>query len=334
MAEFASFELAAAFAWTRRGADLQLSVAEELIRRLPAVYATVLTGTLELAKAKVIADALGALDQDLARAIAAQVLPDAPGLTTGQLRARLATLVIAADPDAAAKRHQAKVADRRVELQPTEDGCATLLGLNLPAEQALAASNRIHAMAQALKRAGDQRSIDQLRADTFLDLLMSTTSPTTGGVEIVGTLETLTRLANQPGTLNGYGPVIADIARQVAEQQRRSPWSFTIRDEETGQVFTGATRRRPDAAMARNVRSRDRTCRAPGCRRPATHADIDHTIPHSRGGLTVPGNLGVLCRYHHRAKHEGWWLLVQVTPGVFVWQSPLGRRYTVHPSAP
>jgi hypothetical protein len=155
-----------------------------------------------------------------------------------------------------------------------------------------------------------------------------------GGVELTGDLETLAGLAERPGDLGGYGPVIAEIARQVAAQQRRSPWTFTIRDRATGQIFTGPVRRRPTAAMARHVRARDRTCRAPGCRRIGIYADIDHTIAFERGGLTVPGNLGLLCRYHHRAKHEGWWLLVQVRPGVFVWRSPLGRRYTVYPAAP
>ncbi len=334
-AEFAAFEIASALKWTRQFAATQLDLAYAVMHRLPALHAAMSAGDLELAKVRVIVDGVLGLDLDLARSIVAVILPDAPGLTTGELGPRLAKLVLQADPDAAAKRHQKKVRDRRVELQPEPDGCATLLGLNLPAEEALAASNRIAAMAQAIKQAGDPRSLDQIRADTFLDLLMGRTGhPRDGGVEIVSTLETLARLANQPGHLNGYGPVIADIARQVAEQQRRSPWTFTIRDEASGEVFTGATRRRPTEAMARNVRARDRTCRAPGCRRPATHADIDHTIPHSRGGLTIPRNLGVLCRYHHRAKHEGWWLLVQATPGVFVWRSPLGRRYTVHPAAP
>jgi hypothetical protein len=153
-------------------------------------------------------------------------------------------------------------------------------------------------------------------------------------VELTGTLEMLARLTNEPGDLAGYGAVIADIARQVAEQQRNSPWTFTIRDEATGRVYTAATRRRPSAAMAREVRVRDRTCRAPGCRRIGLYADIDHTVAYERGGLTVPGNLGLLCRYHHRAKHVGFWLLVQIRPGVFVWRSPLGRRYIVYPAAP
>jgi hypothetical protein len=287
-------------------------------------------------------------------------------LTTSALRTRLAKLVIQADPDAAVKRHQARKKQRRVELQNTEDSCAALLGLNLPADDALAASNRLTEFARALKQAGDPRSIDQLRADTFLNLLLGR-APTgishpvaggstgdspiggdatsggcscggswryRGGVELTGDLETLAGLAQRPGDLGGYGAVIAEIARQVAAQQRRSPWTFTIRDPATGQIFTGPVRRRPTAAMARHIRARDRTCRAPGCRRIGIYADIDHTVAVEHGGRTVPGNLGLLCRYHHRAKHEGWWLLVQVRPGVFVWRSPLGRRYTVYPAAP
>ena len=53
----------------------------------------------------------------------------------------------------------------------------------------------------------------------------------------------------------------------------------------------------------------------------------------SLGGAVVD-RMVVLCRYHHRAKHEGFWLLVQIQPGVFVWLSPLGRRYIVYPAAP
>ncbi|WP_203910848.1 HNH endonuclease signature motif containing protein [Rhizocola hellebori] len=458
--EFAGFEVSAALILTGQAADVQLELAHTIVRRLPAVHAAMSAGDIDLPRARVIADAVCTLDLDLARDIVKKILPQAPALTTGALRVRLAKLVIQADPQAAAKRHRKRIRDRRVELQNTEDSCATLLGMNLPADTALAASNRLTSLARAVKQAGDPRSLDQLRADTFLNLLLGNTCghprfgaphgnhrstssscsgtgtgtgtgtgssgcagtgasgggtgtgssgtsstsggrsgvhgggmsaggtgaggsgtgvsgsgvgngtggvsgrggvsggggtcggdccgccgnardagsgagrPRSGGVELTGDLEMLARLSEEPGNLAGYGPVIADIARQVAQQQRHSPWTFTIRDPNTGEIFTGATRRRPTEAMARHVRARDRTCRAPGCRRPAIYADIDHTIPYHLGGLTVVGNLGVLCRYHHRAKHEGWWLLVQVRPGVFVWRSPLGRRYTVYPSAP
>ncbi|MFB1299650.1 HNH endonuclease signature motif containing protein, partial [Mycobacterium sp. pW049] len=40
---------------------------------------------------------------------------------------------------------------------------------------------------------------------------------------------------------------------------------------------------RPSAALQRFVHARDITCRFPGCNRPATHADIDHTKPWPAG---------------------------------------------------
>ncbi len=43
-------------------------------------------------------------------------------------------------------------------------------------------------------------------------------------------LETLTRLANHPGDLAGYGPVIADLARQVTDQNRNGVWEFVVTD--------------------------------------------------------------------------------------------------------
>ena len=180
-AEFAPYEIASAFTWTRQAAAVQLDLAYAIVRRLPAVHAAMAAGDIDLPKARVIVDGVAALDAGAGPHH--RGADPAAGARSDHRRAapRLAKLVIDADPDAAAKRHKAKVADRRVELQPTEDSCANLLGLNLPAEEALAASNRITAMARALKRAGDPRSMDQLRADTFLDLLMgSTASPACG----------------------------------------------------------------------------------------------------------------------------------------------------------
>lgn len=39
---------------------------------------------------------------------------------------------------------------------------------------------------------------------------------------------------------------------------------------------------------------RDRTCRFPGCDRPAQFCDIDHTVPYPYG-FTHPSNLKCLC---------------------------------------
>jgi hypothetical protein len=96
-------------------------------------------------------------------------------------------------------------------------------------------------------------------------------------------------------------------------------------------TLTGTTRRRPTAAQVAYVRARDRTCRAPGCRIPAHRTELDHTVAYADGGPTHTTNLGAMCTYHHRAKHEAGWRLRQITPGVFEWRNPLGHRYLVPP---
>jgi hypothetical protein len=96
-------------------------------------------------------------------------------------------------------------------------------------------------------------------------------------VDIRVDLETLTRLTDDPGELAGYGPVIADIARQVAEQQPNAEWRWTVTSPDTGQVLhDGITRRRPTTGQRRHVENRNRTCIFPGCRMPATDCDLDH----------------------------------------------------------
>ena len=56
----------------------------------------------------------------------------------------------------------------------------------------------------------------------------------------------------------------------------------------------------PGAGLRRHIQMRDRTCIAPGCRRPARTVEQDHTREHAHGGPTVRANLDPLCRRHHR----------------------------------
>jgi hypothetical protein len=54
-------------------------------------------------------------------------------------------------------------------------------------------------------------------------------------------------------------------------------------------------RYRPTPAQRRFIRARDRTCRHPGCRRPAARTDIDHVTAHADGGATDCANLCLRC---------------------------------------
>ncbi|MDK3258497.1 HNH endonuclease signature motif containing protein [Blastococcus capsensis] len=58
----------------------------------------------------------------------------------------------------------------------------------------------------------------------------------------------------------------------------------------------------PSNRQDRFIRTRDRHCRMPGCRRRAARCDIDHVTAHADGGPTDCWNLCCLCRRHHRIK--------------------------------
>ncbi len=340
--EFAPMEIASAVAWSRQAATAKLAVAREVLG-LPNVYGSLRSGDIDLPKARVFCEETRVLASDKASFVCDQLLPEAPHLTTGQLRAKLSGLVLKADPDAATKRHNEKTASRRLVFEPDRDGCASLLGLDLPADKARAAANAVHAQARLARASGDPRSMDQLRADIFLDLLSGKPSSGRGGsVELTASLQMLTQLAETPGDLAGYGPVIADISRKVAEQQQKASWTYTVHDPETGEAFHGTTRARPaqpesrraPAEVARTVRARDRRCRAPGCRVPARACDLDHLQDWAKGGLTEAGNLVPLCRFHHRSKHQGGWRYRRTKRGGYAWRSPLGKIYHIEPEPP
>jgi len=88
---------------------------------------------------------------------------------------------------------------------------------------------------------------------------------------------------------------------------------------------------RPSATLRNLVKTRSPRCGFPGCRRTAWRCDDDHTIPHDQGGRTCECNLHPLCRQHHQTKQASGWHLDQPQPGVLVWTTPSGRRYTTTP---
>ncbi|WP_147262057.1 HNH endonuclease signature motif containing protein [Blastococcus sp. TF02A-26] len=82
---------------------------------------------------------------------------------------------------------------------------------------------------------------------------------------------------------------------------------------------------RPSASQVRYLHTRDRTCRHPGCGNRAVWADLDHVVPHSRGGATSCDNLCCLCRRHHRLKtHAPGWRHTTAPDGTLTVTTPSG----------
>jgi hypothetical protein len=146
-------------------------------------------------------------------------------------------------------------------------------------------------------------------------------------VNVTIDLPTLLGLAENPGQLSGYGAIPASVARELASD---ATWKRFITDPQTGNLLDyGREKYEPPQALVDFLLARDRTCRFPGCRQPASRADIDHAKSWESGGETKPENLGLLCRRHHRLKTHGRWALVSNSDGSCEWTSPAGKKYFV-----
>ncbi|MGB8995603.1 MAG: hypothetical protein WCC65_09880 [Pseudonocardiaceae bacterium] len=240
---YAADEIRAALAWTRRAADREHGFAETLVLRMPAVFTALDTGRICRSKAWVFADLCTDLTAEQVDVVGARLLPRAGGLTTGELAARIKKLVIALDPEWAARRYATAVRDRNVIGYLTEDGTATVTGLALPVEQAAAACAHVEELARATKRAGHPGRIGPLRADIYLglldgrwqhctraqiitDLLARTTSDTDGDPESArstGACGGDGSPANRPSSASAQGVPVTDTPADTVPAAGRPP---------------------------------------------------------------------------------------------------------------
>nr|MDQ2707956.1 hypothetical protein [Actinomycetota bacterium] len=138
-----------------------------------------------------------------------------------------------------------------------------------------------------------------------------------GIVELYVSANLLEQVSSQARDYGRWGAVIADIAAQ-----------FARRDQLSAALDARPHDRFAHAGLARHIQIRDRHCCHPGCRRPASKSQLDHTIDHTRGGATTQWNTGPGCTRHHLIfKHKLGWALIQPAPGHYVWTSPLGQVY-------
>ena len=152
-----------------------------------------------------------------------RIVDRAPNLTTGQLSARIRRLCVEAEPGEAKSRYEEAVEERRIVTQADVDGTASLFGLNLPPHRVIAVTRRINKIARGLKHSDDARTADQIRADVFLDLLAGVELSDTGSratVDIRVDMATLMGVDDKAAEIPGFGPVIADIARKVVQEQQ------------------------------------------------------------------------------------------------------------------
>jgi Domain of unknown function (DUF222) len=178
--EFADDEVALALRLTRWSAAGRMELAEALAERLPATFAALRDGRIDQIRARAVADATLNLSDQAARAVEEAVLPKAERQNSSEVRRSARRAAVRADPAAAEKRRRKSEQDRHVAVVPREDAMADL-SIFGAAEEVIAAYEQVDRLARAARADGDERTLDQLRADIALDLLAGRRPPGAAG---------------------------------------------------------------------------------------------------------------------------------------------------------
>jgi hypothetical protein len=313
-----------------------LKNAERLCRQLPATFTALAEGRIGSGQATAITEASYELPDEILADYEARVLRHAHRQSTVQLRRSAKRAALQLDPATAERKHQRSVDDRHIRLAPADHGTSWLMAL-LPAAQAQLLYDRVDGVAR-LAPADDARTVDQLRADALVNAVLAGTDgdlPTHQGhrpaINVTVALSTLVGQDEEPGWLDGYGPITAGYARQLAHDPSGT-WRRLVTDPISGQLLDyGTTRYRPPRHLSDHVLGRDGECTFPFCTHRARRSDLDHIVAYPRGS-TSANNLHPLHRRHHNAKTEaGWRVRRDASTGSTRWISPAGRHYRTAP---
>ncbi|MDX6230356.1 MAG: hypothetical protein QOI76_3746 [Frankiales bacterium] len=184
-----------------------------------------------------------------------------------------------------------------------------------------------------------RRSKDQRMADALAMLLLGADEADPARpakpkvlVQVTIDLPTLLHLREHPGELAGYGPIPAEIARELADD---ASWQRLVYEPVTGYLLDlGDELYEPGAAITVFRIARDVRCRFPGSSRSARLAEGDHVKAHRKGGgggRTCSQNIQSLAKLGHIAKTHNGWHVSGDANGELTWTSPNGATY---PSTP
>ncbi|WP_022884111.1 HNH endonuclease signature motif containing protein [Glaciibacter superstes] len=363
---FAS-ELAVQLTLSETATAKRIAESRVLVHELPRTLEALELGLISYSHAQVIIDQAGTLPEEARAEFEDAVLDVAYRVPVARFRHAAVKARERLHPDSIKERAKKAAAERRFVLEPDLDGMAWLHQY-LPVTDAQAIYRRVTGIATSMQHPGEARTLTQLRSDVAAALLMDgipeselkdgayrqsgrkhkdgkTGGKNGGGKRQAGVPDwgirptvfvtvpvfTLMGQSDEPGQLEGYGPIDPDTARGLAA---KAPW-FTriLTHPETGIVLSfGKDRYRPPKDLRDWLTLRDGTCRYPGCGRPASETDIDHTRDAQFGGPTDESNLSNLCRPHHLLKHLTAWKLTQKPGSILEWTSPLGATAITTPA--
>ena len=309
-----------------------LGLAKVLRDELPHTMAAFAAGRITEWKATLVARETACLGLADRREVDARLAGNAERIEAmgdGELVAEARRHAYELDAESVVQRRRRAEADRRVTLRPAPDVMSQLSAC-LPVKAGVAVYAVLTREADRLRAAGDPRSRGQIMADTLVDRVVSGEGGGTRPgvmINLVVSDQTLWGGNDEAGHVDGYGPIPADLARELAGSDLA--WLRRVyTNPATGSlVAMDSTARRVPAGLARLLRLRDRTCRTPWCDAPIRHSD--HAKARAEHGDTSEINTQGLCEACNHAKQAPGWK-ARPRPGprhVVETTTPTGHRY-------
>jgi hypothetical protein len=332
-------EVAAILRVSNSTAEKLVDAAQMLTGELPETFHALEVGVITLEHAVIIATTGREVPEERRGEYDTAVIPVARRGTLTDTRRKAREVREIMHPVSLLERHKTALECRDVRLEPAKDGMAYLTAY-MPAVKAVGIYNRLTETGRHLQGPTETRTLTQLRLDVLTDLLITgstsiDTNSATGHSALNGTITatvfltmpalTLLDKSTQPATLEGYGPIDMDTARQLAGD---SPsWIRVLTDPFTGAMLGVGRKRKIPQEMKDFLRLRDQHCRFPGCMRAAASCEIDHTTEYQYGGNTELVNLAHACKAHHGLKTYTGWDTSNADPATLIWRSATDHDY-------
>lgn len=326
----AADQIAISLAVSSRSAEHLLDTAEALVDR-PQVWTALAQGRIDLTKAKHILEGLETFKGIPRAEMEADAIEYGANHTPHELKLYLLRQTCDGDPgDILRKQAEDK---RGVWLLPAGHGMADI-SARLSLEHAEIFYQALTKLAKQDDCAdpyeqGGERTLSQRRADALLGFLDTITTVAVQ-IDVAISADALIGDDHREAYLGNRGAIPASLARYLAFSPD-ARWRRLVCDPLTGCLIdvNAKTYKIPER-VKRVVRLRDRTCRFPGCSRPAEYTDTDHIVPWPEG-RTRAIDLAGECRRHHLVKtHSAWTVRHRrdVSTHDMIWTSPLGTQRT------
>ena len=300
-------------------------IASTLRERMPVLWHSFFEGEVSTQNAREAASLVLELPTTHWSAFDTQLTDAARRMTPSRFRAKAYPLRETLHATSRAVRHEVAARQRRVFTEFERDGMGWMHAY-LSAEKIARVNAQLDGSAFDLFREPDEtRTVAQLRADVFADLLIGDAQHSRVSVALTVPALSLLGRSDVPALLESVGPIDLDTARVLMGDAPSLTRLLT--NPVTGAVLQlDPTQYRVTAALKRWLQVHHATCDFPGCGRRAINCDLDHTTAWSNGGLTTAQNLVPRCRKHHTLKHQTKWQ-VEKPPGSdrAVWTSPTGN---------